>query len=490
MLSALAHKTAIAGGVRYLDLLDQCDPDGGIDSLKRLDRLLMWVRRDLATQGLGESAIKAPDLRNFVLMVAFVVGQVLRHEYPSAAWLGAETLVAHYPKVNTKSFFQLMALCDHADVAQCQHPPLFVLQIIAARLFGSLDKQFLSPVDGTPMSDSLHRGVLAWRQGRTPQTDMDTRALPSDSARASVPQTNLLQTQHLKGAEQSHNTKPITEQVPKNDAQYAAPTPTPSAVSAATPDTTPNSIPSITPNMSPSTVPTSASVETPSVQTLHTQAAPATKKSSHTAGDKYGKIFDEVKSDLGLLPAVNNSYQDDYLKAATALDKVQAYMNLQMQMQDIPMDRVIMSDKASITLNGALKLLFNTAKSGNTNAMLRLALCYFEGFGVPADPQKGVSLVQRAAEQNDNRAQKLLSKLYYQGVGVTQNIQLGEMWLGKAAAAGHPEAKKIQVYINQVQLMKETNQAEVKKDKLFLVMLGMAAVLLLFTLWISVKYLS
>src|SRR3954447_19608707 len=56
------------------------------------------------------------------------------------------------------------------------------------------------------------------------------------------------------------------------------------------------------------------------------------------------------------------------------------------------------------------------AERGNAEAERRVALCYFEGIGVPPSRTEGVRWLERAADHDDVEAQFLLAGMYAQGL--------------------------------------------------------------------------
>lgn len=135
-------------------------------------------------------------------------------------------------------------------------------------------------------------------------------------------------------------------------------------------------------------------------------------------------------------------------------------------------------------------MIADTAKTGNTNAMIVLAICYFNGIGVAKDENKGFAIVQKTADMHDVRAQKLLSRLYYQGFGTTANMQLGEFWLQKSADNGHENAKKLVAQFAQNRLILDDFRVESQKDKRYFTMLAIVAVAGVIGLWLVGKILA
>src|ERR1700730_7147326 len=64
----------------------------------------------------------------------------------------------------------------------------------------------------------------------------------------------------------------------------------------------------------------------------------------------------------------------------------------------------------------ALPLLTRSAKAGRAEAEYRIACCYLEGAGVPANRLEGARWLQRAASQGYVEAQTLLGTLCVHGL--------------------------------------------------------------------------
>lgn len=177
-------------------------------------------------------------------------------------------------------------------------------------------------------------------------------------------------------------------------------------------------------------------------------------RASHTP-----KLFDEAYQDLLNINTPSDAVSE-YQKAAAILTKFDTFISNKIA-QGKQMDEIVFNDNQLQARKQALALLVKLIKQNNPSAMLRLALCYFEGRGVNVDIHKAIMLTKRSAQMGDVRAQKLLSRLYYQGFapsdgGMAMDVSMGEHWLRKSADGGHPEAKKVCAYMNQVELLKMT----------------------------------
>lgn len=189
------------------------------------------------------------------------------------------------------------------------------------------------------------------------------------------------------------------------------------------------------------------------------------------------KNLTEVKSDLVNLAAVTTIHQSAYQKAMAVIDKVAKLI------ENNPDALASLTAKQQHVLNEAITLLTKVATAGNTNAMISLALCYFEGVGVPVNDVLGFEWAQKAANMNDVRAQKFLSRLYYQGIGTNPSTELGKLWLSRAADNGHSEAKKLQAQFTHIEFMQEDIRAETEQDKKYLIWGGVIAAILVVVLW-------
>ncbi|WP_066805628.1 tetratricopeptide repeat protein [Moraxella oblonga] len=433
-------------------LITKSGIDTTLDSLKTLDVFLSAVKSDLARRDAQESQLLHHEqFIKLLVMVAFHTHQVLKNVL-------ADTLTFHqiqcytnktFGRIYAKYFAQMETApldndgyddfyCGLAFLAsglnlagQKVAQPLFILNIIGARIFGSIDRQFFAlQTDGntatTPSEDSLYWAV----------TDFLDNFVRINDERA----------------------KALFEQPQSTPASPPQPTPKPTPV-APIPPTQPQVQATKTHTSTPKpTIPPSA---TPPLSVRKQKA-----RASHTP-----KLFDEIHQDLVNLP-MPSDHDQQYQQAMSVLRKFDDFINKELE-QGKTLSDIQFNEKQTQTRTQALKILVELVKQNNPTAMIRLALYYFEGRGVGVDNNKAISLIKRSANLNDIRAQKLLSRLYYQGYqpdngGVAMQTEMGELWLKKSADNGHPEAKKICAYMNQVELLKEDYRAEVISDQRYI----------------------
>jgi TPR repeat protein len=87
--------------------------------------------------------------------------------------------------------------------------------------------------------------------------------------------------------------------------------------------------------------------------------------------------------------------------------------------------------------------VFETLADKNDQAgEIWLAHLYQRGLGVPADPQKAVTLLTKAADAGSAEAAGRLGKLYLDGDGVLQNVDAAQSWLSRAAHEGNAAAQR------------------------------------------------
>ena len=92
--------------------------------------------------------------------------------------------------------------------------------------------------------------------------------------------------------------------------------------------------------------------------------------------------------------------------------------------------------------------LYRLAREGNTDALVRLGLCYKEGKGVKEDPSAAAQCFYSAAEAGNANGAWQFAVCSEQGFGVAQDLRQAQYWYGKAAAGfyeaarlGNPEAQ-------------------------------------------------
>lgn len=447
----------VGGGMAYQNRLKACRLDGSLDSLKRLDNLLITIKNELANKAYVESdLLKQSSFRHFVFFVAFYVGQVASHAINRRLnWQASDNLQSFWSNKPDK-FYMLTALGQ---------PPIFVLMTIGARLFGRSNRPFYQPTTdpstkGNLVEDSVYG--LACAVINAQQKQMVTQPpITKPQPMPAVPPTQEIVQPMADLPIQAINTQAINTQTANT--QIASTQNSNAQVKTNQPTT----------NIQPTTtIATSDETEQIKAKLAQKRAQMGLVKQPKKQAD----FFAEVKQDLSNLPAVNDSHQADFVKAYECLQKLAQKKTV-----------TPLSDKEKDLEMRAVKLLAKTAKLGNSSAMIVLAMCYFDGVGVAQDPQKGFAIVQKAANAHDVRAQKLLSRLYYQGLGVNANIQQGELWLQKAADNGHSEAKRLVALFAQSRLMQDDFRIEAQKDKRYLMVLIMVALAGVLAIWLMSK---
>ena len=80
------------------------------------------------------------------------------------------------------------------------------------------------------------------------------------------------------------------------------------------------------------------------------------------------------------------------------------------------------------------------AKEGNSDAMVKLGLCYHEGNGVKQNDAEAAKWFKRASDLGNAEAHFQLGEKYLNGYGVVQNFEEAAKWYRKAAKVKHREA--------------------------------------------------
>ena len=80
------------------------------------------------------------------------------------------------------------------------------------------------------------------------------------------------------------------------------------------------------------------------------------------------------------------------------------------------------------------------AQQGFPTAQFCMAVCYFNGHGVPQNEAAAIPWLCEAAAQGDANAEFTLGLAYRLGRGIGADELMAMQWLQKAAAHGHPEA--------------------------------------------------
>ena len=85
--------------------------------------------------------------------------------------------------------------------------------------------------------------------------------------------------------------------------------------------------------------------------------------------------------------------------------------------------------------------LTKAANQGDADAQYNLGVAYHDGEGVPQDYAEAVRWWRKAAEQGNLMAQSNLGVAYEHGEGVPQDRREALRWWKKAASRGHAEAQ-------------------------------------------------
>lgn len=506
-----------------------------LDSLKLLDVFLSAVKSDLAGKSVSEARVLShDDFARLIIILAYHVIQVIKQELRQAVVKPTVDIYTAqgFSRVYARLFSQMGAdpqsqmtaeqlqgfyygmgvLCQGVGQAgQAVADRFFILPIIGARLFGTIDRTFVAGLDDDGQGvgvaeDSLYWAVHDFIEGfkrlqysanaddkakqlfsEQPlflkQTDKSVQAFDEQDEQAVL--KNSLQNDLQNGSQnglqdngqnnlnndlQNHSINPLT-----NDGQNDLT----SLHNQIMVDGQPISHSPAPVVQDMQTLQSAQSAKQPNATTLPPSAYKKRARASHTP-----KLFDEAYQDLLNINTPSDAVSE-YQKAAAILTKFDTFISNKIA-QGKQMDEIVFNDNQLQARKQALALLVKLIKQNNPSAMLRLALCYFEGRGVNVDIHKAIMLTKRSAQMGDVRAQKLLSRLYYQGFapndgGMAMDMSMGEHWLRKAADGGHPEAKKVCAYMNQVELLKNDHRTEMISDKrygMLFIALGVGTVLL------------
>lgn len=474
----------IGGGMMFESQVRSCTLDDSMESLKQLDRLLLAVKKQFAQTDADENdLLKRADFRHFALFLAGYVGRVLaKASGSSISWRNLDELTAlHRLDVSAGKFFTAMAV----TFVDKPLPPMFVLVVIGAKLFGSFERPFKDPVSHELANESLYR--LA--------------SICLEQAGVAIPQiAKAPQIQPLPKESLAPTLSPVAMDKPAHIVQpvHSTPTPPPSLQSAPQPIAEPVLEPILEPKPSEfvnsakvAPAPMSSGVQpltaTPSITPTTSAPTPSSTKPTITSSKKTKTPvkkdeLNEVKQDLINLPAIATPHDEHYQKAKAMLDKITANISQTGQTLDT------LSDDYKRAIAQAVGVLEKVANVGNTNAMLLLAIVHYDGILLANNPTAVFDWTKKSADANDIRGQKLLSRLYYQGIGTNPSVATGQFWLEKSATGGHPEAKKLQNQLEMIAMMKEDQHAEKQKDKKLYMVLGATGVALIVALWLLAKF--
>lgn len=522
-----------------------------LDSLKLLDVFLSAVKSDLAGKSVSEARVLShDDFARLIIILAYHVIQVIKQELRQAVVKPTVNIYTAqgFSRVYTRLFSQMGAdpqsqmtaeqlqgfyygmgvLCQGVGQAgQAVADRFFILPVIGARLFGTIDRTFVAGLDDDGQGvgvaeDSLYWAVYDFIEGfkrlqysanaddkakqlfsEQPlfltQVDKSVQAVDEQDEQAVL--KNSLQNDLQNGSQnglqdngqnnlnndlQNHSINPLTNDGQDDltsfnqvmvDGQPISHGPAPVVQDMQTLQSAQSA--SQAHVASPNTPHQAKSPHQSNTTNLPPSAYKQRARASHTP-----KLFDEAYQDLLNINTPSDAVSE-YQKAAAILTKFDTFISNKIA-QGKQMDEIVFNDNQLQARKQALALLVKLIKQNNPSAMLRLALCYFEGRGVNVDIHKAIMLTKRSAQMGDVRAQKLLSRLYYQGFapndgGMAMDMSMGEHWLRKAADGGHPEAKKVCAYMNQVELLKNDHRTEMISDKrygMLFIALGVGTVLL------------
>lgn len=525
-----------------------------LDSLKLLDVFLSAVKSDLAGKSVSEARVLShDDFARLIIILAYHVVQVIKQELAQSVVKPTVNIYTAqgFSRVYARLFSQMGAdpqsqmtdeqlqgfyygmgvLCQGVGQAgQAVADRFFILSVIGARLFGTIDRTFVAGLDDNGQGvgvaeDSLYWAVHDFIEGfkrlqysanaddkakqlfsEQPlfltQVDKSVQAVDEQDERneQAILQNGLqcgLQNHlprdgqdngqnNLNNDLQNHSINPLTNDGQDDltsfnqfmvDGQPISHGPAPVVQDMQT--LQPAKSASQAHVVSPNTPHQAKSPHQSNTTNLPPSAYKQRARASHTP-----KLFDEAYQDLLNINTPSDAVSE-YQKATAVLTKFDAFIDAKIA-EGKQMDEIVFNDKQVQARKQALALLVGLVKQGNPSAMLRLALYYFGGRGVGVDINKAVMLTKRSAEMGDVRAQKLLSRLYYQGFapsdgGMAMDVSMGEHWLRKSADGGHPEAKKVCAYMNQVELLKSDYRTEMVSDKrygMLFIAVGVGAVLL------------
>lgn len=522
-----------------------------LDSLKLLDVFLSAVKSDLAGKSVSEARVLShDDFARLIIILAYHVVQVIKQELAQSVVKPTVNIYTAqgFSRVYARLFSQMGAdpqsqmtaeqlqgfyygmgvLCQGVGQAgQAVADRFFILPIIGARLFGTIDRTFVAGLDDDGQGVGVAEDSLYWAVydfiSRFKQLQHDPTA--DDKAKQLFSEQPLFLTQVDKSVQavdkqderneqailqnglqnhlprdgqdneqnnlnndlQNHSINPLTNDGQNDltslhnqtmvDGQPISHSPAPVVQDMQTLQSAQSA--SQAHVASPNTPHQAKSPHQSNATTLPPSAYKKRARASHTP-----KLFDEAYQDLLNINTPSDAVSE-YQKAAAILTKFDTFISNKIA-QGKQMDEIVFNDNQLQARKQALALLVKLIKQNNPSAMLRLALCYFEGRGVNVDIHKAIMLTKRSAQMGDVRAQKLLSRLYYQGFapsdgGMAMDVSMGEHWLRKAADGGHPEAKKVCAYMNQVELLKNDHRTEMISDKrygMLFIALGVGTVLL------------
>jgi len=455
----------VAGGIAYEAELRACVLDESLESLQRIDTLLSQVRRDMVKSGIWDESTLLVDeyYRNFLVFLAFYAGRVLAQQWQSRPhWYGQFELRKHYSELPLiiDDFYQHMAVgYNDSNAATDARPLFFALEPIGLRLFGHIDRPF-DAVQGGQIASGLYQAVKI----RLPDLSDPLSYQKSEVATLDAPRSVQSMIKPSAHTETSAATN-LHEQLEK--APVSHPLTQPDRVVADT-ETASTTATISEPSVSAAPLP----VENHVRPELDRVEQPVTKPIAPAKISPTPEMFTQLLVELDEIEVPQTVGVAEYQKACKVLDQFEQHI----AKQDKPRSQIVFSDDHTKAKNKALQTLQVAAETGNTAAMLRLAMYQLLGEGLTADNESdkkaGVDWVKQAASKNDSRAQRLLSKLYYQGVGVPQDMTNGKYWLEQASDNGHMEAANLVRQWEQAQALITTQKQEQHSTKRYQLLFG------------------
>ncbi|WP_227428751.1 tetratricopeptide repeat protein [Psychrobacter sp. I-STPA6b] len=463
----------IDGGILYEDKLRQCRLNGSMQSLQRLDKLLLELRQSLTQTEMV--FIDNTKNRNLLLFIGFYMGKILAQAWGVAPkWLSRSEVNLRYPhlRVDQDNPYHFMALEYLPRRFQTTHESkhlFFVLEPIAQCLFGNPQKPNRS-IMGDAVSNSIFQAVFK----RLPPAKKEAILEKMQAQQASLVQhTHSRITNKADVADKGHSNnhilatpshKTVESTVEHSHAEHAK---SQDGVFS----TSKQSTQQISEQKS-------TSIEqgvSQKVATVETKADVQTKRQAPVVVKKAQPLirqddFTDLRNDLAQISVDQVAGKAEYVKANQILNQFDKHIAKLCQ-SGKELKQINFDEKHQQARKQAVVQLAKAAKQGNTSAMLRLSICYFLGEGIQKDEHKGFKLVQKAAEMDDPRAQRQLSRLYYQGLGHTQDMMLGRHWLEKAADNGHVEAKALLEQWNQAQTALDERKYDETTDRRYLLLI-------------------
>lgn len=463
------HNHALPSGtVAYESVLRQCQLDGSLLSLQRIDAMLTHLRQELIkTFTQAQKSVNTADMQrrlladerfvSLLLIIGHYAGQVLAEQWQHPpTWYGQHQLMTQVGRLHSaqkamaQDWVHALAVqyADDTDgrlakitVATIKQPEMFfVLEPIINRLFGSFDNVVRSIQTDMRVPSGLYQAI---QQRLPPQQRLPQQRLPQKSP-------------------------PQTASTMANQANVQQP-----PTNSQTPATFQDSMQVLSQNLTQNLAQSSAQG---SVKHSVSQSIPTAKvgmASVKSIVASHG-IFAELMQDIMTMSVQQNVGNLAYQKVSqffVRLDK--AYPTLDDAKQAVLSK---LTQKQQDALNQAKSALKKLAEQGNSDAMLHLAVYLMQGKWFDDNQQQGLMLIQTAANAQDPRAMRMMSKLYYQGLGVNVDVNMGRHWLNLAADKGHEEAKNLIKQMDLAQMMIAERQEEIKSDDRLIKLMAAVAV--------------